>query len=204
MPHRSLFAAAAILALLTACNDGPDEAAPAPVTPPAGSMPAGSAPDPETLPADLPANLAGGCGAVRAAGYCGVMFGMSADEAITAFPGGLEQPESEPGMDCAWLNPSADDYDLGFMAVDGTVMRLDVRGGDVATAEGAAIGSGLDELRSLYPNAEEQPNKYTGLPDIFVTVESGNRLVFETGEDGTVTRYRAGMSPAVDYVEGCS
>ena len=29
-------------------------------------------------------------------------------------------------------------------------------------------------------------------------------LVFETDEDGTVTEWRVGVPPYVDYVEGCS
>ncbi|MGQ0538137.1 MAG: hypothetical protein ACT4R6_04255 [Gemmatimonadaceae bacterium] len=51
------------------------------------------------------------------------------------------------------------------------------------------------------------PHKYTGPTGHYVIVQTTgdtlHRLIFET--DGSrVVRFRAGRSPAVDYVEGCS
>lgn len=202
MPLRAfIISASAISLLLTACSGSEDPLEAAGATAQSGDTPGISMPEPDTLPADM----TGGCGAVRAAGYCGVMFGMTEEQAMEAWPGSLTSPGArEPGNNCHYLNPSPDNYDLGFMVVDGIVMRLDVRSGKTATAKGATIGMTAEEVKALYPYAEEQPNKYTNDPDIVMTVESGHKLVFETGPDGAILRYRAGMPPAVDYVEGCS
>jgi hypothetical protein len=93
------------------------------------------------------------------------------------------------------------------MIEHGTVARVEVRDGTVATAEGGHIGDSEERIATLYAGrAVVTPQKYTPGHDLTVrsntASDSAFRLVFET--DGrVVTRYRAGRLPAVSYVEGC-
>ena len=148
------------------------------------------------------------CGPATAEGYCGVLFGMSADEARAAYPGGLvggpdEDPYGNP--QCFYLNVAPESYEIGFMVVDGDVMRLDVRAPGVATDAGAMVGMTVDEIVALYPDAELLPNEYTDEDDIHVDLGGDAKVIFEQefGE-GTIGRYRIGLLPPVGYIEGCA
>ena len=92
------------------------------------------------------------------------------------------------------------------MVEKGTVSRVDITQGTVATTKGARIGDSEDRIKSLYPGqVKVMPHKYTDGHYLVVTPAGGgeNRIVFET--DGEkVLRYRSGREPAVEYVEGCS
>lgn len=89
-----------------------------------------------------------------------------------------------------------------------TVVRVDVRTGDVRTAEGAGIGDAeADVLKRYAGRVRVTPGKYTGPAGHDLTVTSPpdtlHRIVFETvGEK--VVHYRAGRRAAVDLVEGCA
>jgi hypothetical protein len=53
---------------------------------------------------------------------------------------------------------------------------------------------------------EEQPHKYVeGGKNLRIKSDDGaSALVFEVDANGKVTAWRAGVSPQIDYVEGCS
>jgi hypothetical protein len=96
--------------------------------------------------------------------------------------------------------------DVSFMVVDGRIVRVDVSGGDVATAEGVRVGDREGRVRSVYAgNVEVKPHAYTDGRYLIVRPDgpqSRHGLVFET--DGyVVTQYRAGEFPAVLAIEGC-
>ena len=107
---------------------------------------------------------------------------------------------------CDWVRPDAAPDSMLFMVVSGQLVRVDVTGGNTATSQGARVGDTENRIRSLYPAATRGPHKYTD--GAYLTVTSGgadstSKIIFET--DGErVTRYRAGIAPPVDYVEGCS
>jgi hypothetical protein len=92
---------------------------------------------------------------------------------------------------------------LLVMLFAGKVVRLDAIEMAVATAAGARVGDTEERIRQLYPGLRQEPHKYTDGHYLIVDTAPARRLVFET--DGTrVTRYRSGMVPQVDWVEGCS
>jgi hypothetical protein len=92
---------------------------------------------------------------------------------------------------------------LLVMLFAGKVVRLDAIDAAVATAAGARVGDSEERIRQLYPGIRVERHKYTDGHYLIVDTAAGRRLVFET--DGTrVTRYRSGMVPQVDWVEGCS
>ena len=92
------------------------------------------------------------------------------------------------------------------MVEDGRIVRVDVRDHRVVTPRGARVGMSLDTVRALYGNRlRTLPHKYNdGHYLIFVAAEDSlRRLVFETNAD-TITTWRMGLFPQVEYVEGCA
>ena len=93
------------------------------------------------------------------------------------------------------------------MSENARVVRVDVQDSVVSTTEGARVGDAADRITSLYAGrVTETPHKYTSGRYLTVTpsepADSAYRIVFEV-ENNRVTRYRSGMRPAVEYVEGC-
>ena len=130
--------------------------------------------------------------------------GMSLDEANTVLHNKLDVP-SRPA-ECSIVKLKGDPTGVSLMVENGTVTRVDVTSGSVATAEGAKIGDTEAAVKSLYPGqVAVQPHKYTSGHYLVVTPKSGGdyRIIFET--DGSkVTRFRSGKLPSVANVEGCS
>ena len=97
---------------------------------------------------------------------------------------------------------------LALMLVRDTLARIDVFGSaPTATVEGARIGDTRAQIEALYPGrVRAGPHKYTDGQYLVVpaTPDTMRQLVFETDEQGKVTRYRAGRLPEVGWVEGCS
>ena len=88
-------------------------------------------------------------------------------------------------------------------------VRVDVDLSGVRTAAGAEVGMSEADVRGRYPvDLRVQPHKYDPKGRYLVLqgtqpADSARRLIFET--DGQrVVRYRAGITPAVQYVEGCA
>src|SRR5690606_21945109 len=106
--------------------------------------------------------------------------------------------------ECDYVRGAEAPDSMLFMIEDGRLARVDVIGGTAATGECAPVGEAADRILAPYPSAVRGPHKYTD--GAYLTVagaDSTSKFVFET--DGQrVTRYRAGVVPAVEYVEGCS
>jgi hypothetical protein len=93
--------------------------------------------------------------------------------------------------------------DLLVMFVDGAAVRVDVIGASIATEAGARVGDSEARIRQLYPAVRVEPHKYTDGHYLVVDSTPRTRFVFET--DGMrVTRFRSGLVPQVDWVEGCA
>ena len=87
----------------------------------------------------------------------------------------------------------------------GRVARVDVDSAGTATDAGARVGDAEADVQRAYGGrAVVTPHKYETGHYLTVTdaADSAFALVFET-RGGTVTRYRAGRRPQVEYVEGC-
>jgi hypothetical protein len=82
---------------------------------------------------------------------------------------------------------------------------VEVRDTSTATARGARVGDSEERIKSLYGGrVEVTPRKYSDGHYLTIKSEDGRfQIVFET--DGhKVTSYRAGLLPAIAWVEGCS
>ncbi len=136
-----------------------------------------------------------------------VRAGMTLAQANAALGGTLNVPSRLD--ECDFVRPKTTPRDVMFMVEKGRISRVDVvRASTIATTAGARIGDTEARIMSLYPGrVATQPHKYTDGRYLVVTpanpADSAFRIVFET--DGTrVLRYRSGIRPAVEYVEGCS
>ena len=131
--------------------------------------------------------------------------GMTVAEASKAVGGGFAAPAgADPACSYARLTKAPDG--LAVMLENNKIARVEIRSGMIPTAEGARIGDTESRINSLYSGrVTTSPHKYTtGGPYLTVTPanDTTHRLVFET--DGkAVTNYRAGVLPAVEYVERC-
>jgi hypothetical protein len=114
---------------------------------------------------------------------------------------------ADGGDDCHYTVPAGAPVGLRFMAESSRVVRVDVDSAGVATDRGARVGMTEDEIARLYPaGLRTMPHKYVSGGHYLVFTppgaDSGFRIVWET--DGRrVTTYRAGIEPAVEYVERC-
>jgi hypothetical protein len=87
------------------------------------------------------------------------------------------------------------------MFVNDQLVRIDVKGETVRTAEGAGVGTTEAELMRLYPNARMTAHPYTD-GHYFTVPVGGHGYVFET--NGTkVTTFRGGEPGPVTWWEGC-
>jgi hypothetical protein len=110
------------------------------------------------------------------------------------------------GLSCGFVQPNGAPDGLTLMVENGLVVRADVVSGTARTAEGAAIGDTEERIEELYHTLRRGPHKYTTGAYLVVLpnapADTVHRYVFET-DGARVTRFRAGLFPPVEYVEGC-
>ena len=133
----------------------------------------------------------------------GIEYGMAASAAASALGGEW----ADTAGACARLRPARGPGGLSFMVEQGRIVRVDVDSAGPATAEGATVGMTEADVRSRYPGIRTLPHKYDEGGRYLVVVpaeaaDSSLRLIFET-DGARVVRYRAGLVPQVEYVEGC-
>lgn len=205
---KSLLPLVIAVTLLSACQRDP---AAAPATEPqttATATPMAEAPAP-TPAADDTAAPAGPVSQASFLGYGDMKLGSTVDEARAAWGGELNGAPME-GTTCHYLWPKwiTRPADFAFMMEDGRFVRYDV-GTDKETAPGGGkVGMSVEELQKLYGGAlKGAPHKYTQGGQ-YLSMDAGDvaptRLVFEVDAADKVTSWRVGLSPQVEYVEGCS
>lgn len=183
--------------LLAACGSGERASTPAPATVANGPVAAATSRPADTAPA----------GMARYDGYGDLRFGMDEKAFADAWQGDLLRL-GPPGQACFYQAPRwvKTPSDFAFMFEGGRFVRYDVGTPKETAPGGGKVGMRAEQIRTLYgARASETPHKYVpGGRVLRVTAPQGvGVLVFETDAQGRVTRWRAGMPPQVDYVEGC-
>jgi len=205
---KSMLPIVMVVTLLSACQREEAGAPPAEPTTTATSTPMAEAPAP-TPAVDDTAAPAGPVTQASFLGYGDMKLGSTVDEARTAWGGELNGAPME-GTTCHYVWPKwiTRPADFAFMMEEGKFVRYDV-GTDKETAPGGGkVGMSIEELQKLYGGAlKASPHKYTQGGQ-YLAMDAGDvaptRLVFEADASGKVTSWRVGLSPQVDYVEGCS
>jgi hypothetical protein len=135
-----------------------------------------------------------------------VQFGSTTTQASAALGlevtfGGAAEPEDR----CGYADWEGLPHSLAVMTLSDTIVRVSVQDSTVLTAEGAGVGTTELQLQELYAGRVEvtmgDGNIFTVTPP--EPADSGYRLIFQTNFRW-VTSYRAGLLPAVRWVEGCS
>lgn len=205
---KSLLPLVLAVTLLSACQR---EQAAAPAPEPqttATATPMAEAPAP-TPAADDTAAPAGPVSQASFLGYGDMKLGSTVEEARAAWGGELNGAPME-GTTCHYLWPKwiSRPADFAFMMEEGKFVRYDV-GTDKETAPGGGkVGMSVEDLQKLYGGAlKASPHKYTQGGQ-YLSMDAGDvaptKLVFEADAAGKVTSWRVGLSPQVEYVEGCS
>ena len=141
---------------------------------------------------------------IRGAGP--IVFGATVAQANQASGGKFEVPAAAEG--CASVRVPGSPPGMRFMVEAGHVARVDVDSTAPTTDRGAAVGMTESDVQHAYGDSlSVMPHKYDPAGHYLIyaprsPADSSHRVVFEI--DGrVVTRYRAGIEPAVEYVEGC-
>ena len=183
--------------LLAACGSGGQAGAPAPAT--VGSVPVATATAgrADTTPDAM----------ARYDGYGDLRFGMDEKAFADAWQGELK-PASPPDQACFYQTPKwvKAPSDFAFMFEGRRFVRYDVGTAKETAPGGGKVGMRAEQIRTLYgARASESPHKYVPGATLWrvAAPQGAGVLVFETDAQGRVTRWRAGVPPQVDYVEGC-
>lgn len=143
---------------------------------------------------------------VTARGIGPLHAGMTLDEARTAAAGTL--PDTTAAGSCTHVPLAGAPGRVLAMVVDGHIARIEVHDSNIATDRGARVGDDETRIAALYGDrVTVGPHEYTDGHYLVVrpssAADSAYRLVFET-DGNRVLAYRAGLLPAVEWVEGCS
>lgn len=135
-----------------------------------------------------------------------VRFGMSAQEASTAAgvtPGTAAPTDSA----CHYWVPPGAPAGLRLMLENGVVVRADADSAGITTIGSLGVGSPVESVVVvLGPSLQVTPHKYQweeGWRYLSFSDDTIHRLIFEV-DSHVVRSWRAGLLPAVEYVEGCS
>lgn len=142
-------------------------------------------------------------------GYGKLRWGMSPEAMQAAWqPGTLSRP---PGIGtddtCHYLIPGDAAKDVRLMVEEGQFVRAEFLTAANTAPGGGTVGWTAAQVRAAYPERlDEEPHKYVdGALYLRIKAPEGDGvLLFETDAAGTVTRWRMGVAPQVDYVEGCA
>jgi hypothetical protein len=137
---------------------------------------------------------------LTASSYAAIKFGMPLSDAESAAKEALAP--SPATLDCTYVTFKT--YPgIRFMVERGIVVRADLID-PLENGAGVKVGATIEQVRTAHPTAEVQPHKYEddGHYLILPGAEPNSAYVFEA-KAGRVTAIRAGIKPAVLYVEGC-
>lgn len=134
-------------------------------------------------------------------GYGPLRFGMNIAEAETALATTIDSNRA--------LDPACDYIafaalpGMRFMVENGVITRGEA-GADIENTLDISVGAELSVVVAAYPQAEVTPHKYDEAGHYIVfSAPARDRAVVMESHTGRVTLIRAGLEPAVRYVESC-
>lgn len=202
MHHRSVFAAAVIVAAACSVERKRDS-----TTDTSGPAPSASSTDTTMPPAtSTPSDTVPNTGwTVTPSGIGAIRVGMSVDD-LRRVAGNFDAPKA--GAECSYVRPGMAPPGVLVMLARGTVSRVDVDSAGVRTDAGIAVGDSASRVTAAYAGrVAATPHKYVQGGQYLIVratspADSTLRIVFET-DSGRVTRFRSGRVPQVEWVERC-
>ncbi len=196
---RPILAATSLALILSACSQAPETA---PDSAQTAAAPAPSATEKTTPPAPTastpvsPATL--------------TLEGLGDLKLGQAIPAGSRWAERGAQASDTCRTVTSPDYSRVYAIVeDNKVRRVTVgQRSAVKLVEGIGVGATEAQVRAAFAGFRATPHKYVAAPAKYLTAPnapSGDpALRFEIGEDGKVSLIHIGMTPQLEYVEGCS
>jgi hypothetical protein len=95
---------------------------------------------------------------------------------------------------------------VNFMVEKGVVVRVDgaYEAGSIPNAYDIKMGDSLESLKARFPAMKMKPHTYVENGHYLIfNSKDGKRAVLFEEKDGKVAVIRAGLHPAVGYIEGC-
>ena len=203
---RYLILVVAVALALSACKQEATVEAPVAAADPA---PATSPVTEPVVPAE-PAAVVAPASQASFTGYGDMTLGSTLEQAKTAWAGELQESKPAEGSTCHYLMPKwvSKASEFGFMVEEGKFVRYDVGTDKEIAPGGGKVGMVVEQLMLLYGGSlQSAPDKYVeGGKVLTITAPDGSpaKLVFQVDGVGSVTGWRVGLPPQVDYVEGCS
>ena len=203
---RYLILAAAVALALSACKQEATVEAPMAAADPAPATPPVTEP---VVPAE-PAVVVAPASQASFTGYGDMKLGSTLEQAKTAWAGELQESKPAEGSTCHYLMPKwvSKASEFGFMVEEGKFVRYDVGTDKEIAPGGGKVGMVVEQLMLLYGSSlQSAPDKYVeGGKVLTIAAPDGSpaKLVFQVDGVGSVTGWRVGLPPQVDYVEGCS
>ena len=142
---------------------------------------------------------------VRQDGVGPLKIGTSLSELNMVLHEKFVMPESKDDQGCFYVRSTKHPH-ISFMIEGGRLVRIDVDGAGVSTAEGVQVGdSEAHALRVYGSSLKVTPHAYTGPEGHYLTVRSkdGRCGVRFEAENGKIQTFYAGRYKAIQYIEGC-
>jgi len=150
-------------------------------------------------------SIAGDAWVIRMDGIGPVKIGMTLPELENVLHEKFRMPENKDDQGCFYVNPAKHPH-VAFMIEDAHLVRIDVDGPGVPTAEGIQVGDSEAHVLKVYgPKMKVEPSAYTGPEGHYLTVRSSSSrygIRFET-DKGKIQAFYAGRFDAIQYIEGC-
>ena len=148
---------------------------------------------------------AGGDWRVRPGGVGPVHVGMTLAQVRDALHGDIKEDDPRSGSEDCFYVQSKQHPGTEFMILDGKLARTDVNETGIFTPEGVQVGDSEANVRKVYGSRVKVSKHQYFDNGHYLTVPAldqryGTR--FET-DNGKVTSYYAGLTSAIEYVEGC-
>ena len=139
-------------------------------------------------------------------GYGPVHFGMDDPTFLDAWKATLTGTDDPTGI-CSLIRPKwvHEIADFDFMFDHGQFVRYDIGTPKQTAPGGGKVGMTVAQIQALYgAQLELRPHKYLpGAQYLRLADGKGHVLLFETGTDGKVNRWRVGVPPQIDNEDGC-
>ena len=153
---------------------------------------------------------------INFAGFGPAKFGDNEESVRMSWGRPLNASKPAVGATCyyLYLDPKPEKrQEIAFMFEDGKFVRYDIDDPKWVAPGNIVVGDSMEKVMQAHAgHIQSQPHKYIeGAHTLVVTppvAKSGEKsnahLIFETDAKNVVTNWRIGVSPQVDYVEGCS